>query len=422
MAQRCSRRRILAGLNEEQIAVGEQPALQHGNDALSPKADPQQATALQPPASAGSASSSSTSAVATAPISSRLDPRPRSRATRKRKGLCSPGPVPPPSAGSPSILLLNSVVPASPPGPPSPEAAPPPPTGAADRGPPAPKRPRQRQRDGADLRPPAAPGTRHSHAQGQLQELLALLKGGDVLALVGAGISTSAGLPDFRSASGVFPMLKRKYPLLVRPEDVFHLNCFDLNPQPFLEACQALMRTDCAPTPTHQLLRELDRQGMLFRVYTQNIDGLEFKADIPREKVVQMHGSFERAHCTRCHAEVDAAVVRGDVEAGRLSPCSAPGCGGRVKPDVILYGEDLPVAFQAQVQADFERCQVLLVMGTSLNADPAKKMVNSVAEDVRRVFLNRDKQTSKRSGDVVITGECDALARALLGLLGADRP
>eukprot|EP00668_Euglena_longa_P001420 GGOE01001681.1.p1 GENE.GGOE01001681.1~~GGOE01001681.1.p1 ORF type:complete len:434 (+),score=77.20 GGOE01001681.1:72-1373(+) len=268
--------------------------------------------------------------------------------------------------------------------------------------------------------PPTVVSTRRSDADNQLQNLLAMLRSGDVLALVGAGISTSAGLPDFRSANGIFPALKRKFPLLARPEDVFHIKCFYDNPKPFLEACHLLMNAECAPTPTHYLLRELDRQGMLYRVYTQNVDGLEFKAHIPRDKVVQMHGSFERAHCTECHTEVSAKLVRRDLAVGVLSPCTVPGCGGAVKPDIVLYGEDLPARVQALAEADFERCSVLLVMGTSLNADPAKKMVNSVSEGVRRVFLNREKLSSKRSGDVVITGECDALAEALLRLLQAD--
>merc|ERR1712151_657346 len=124
-----------------------------------------------------------------------------------------------------------------------------------------------------------------------------------ILVLTGAGISTSAGIPDFRSpGNGLYSRLQQYN--LPKPEAMFDLKYFRTNPAPFCKLAQELWPGSFEPTMCHYFIRLLHEKGVLQRCYTQNIDSLELLAGLPPEMLVQAHGSFEAAHAIDTEPEV----------------------------------------------------------------------------------------------------------------------
>ena len=253
-------------------------------------------------------------------------------------------------------------------------------------------------------------------AQGFYAEACRELRRGDIVAIVGAGISTSAGLPDFRSTGGVFNHIRQTYQSISRPEDVFSLKHFLTEPGAFYAALRLLWPAQfLQPTKTHEMLAELHRLQLLRRIYTQNVDNLERAAGLPDHLVIRMHGHFETAKCMVCEARSDHSAVEDFIMNGTMPTCSQPGCNGVVKPDIVLYGEELPAEYRQQVKGDFSLCKGLLVIGTSLAANPAHRLVSSVSGEKPRIFIDRTMvQSAKRSRDIVLKGECDEVADNLL--------
>ena len=159
----------------------------------------------------------------------------------------------------------------------------------------------------------------------------ALRSARNIMVLVGAGISVSCGVPDFRSEGGLYALARRLGLALRDPQDLFDIRCFDDDPADFYKFAHALWpRKSVIPSLTHHFLAALDRAGRLLRVYTQNIDGLEKKANIPRAKIVECHGTLLTAHCrggsaapgrsssSSCRAVCAAADLTEDVVAHRV--------------------------------------------------------------------------------------------------------
>eukprot|EP00929_Paragymnodinium_shiwhaense_P066840 TRINITY_DN33583_c0_g1_i1.p1 TRINITY_DN33583_c0_g1~~TRINITY_DN33583_c0_g1_i1.p1 ORF type:complete len:326 (+),score=48.11 TRINITY_DN33583_c0_g1_i1:115-1092(+) len=213
----------------------------------------------------------------------------------------------------------------------------------------------------------------------------------DIVVMVGAGVSVSAGIPDFRTpGTGLYDNLKQYN--LPYPEAIFDLDFFRKTPQPFYTLCRELWPGQHKPTPTHYFLALLERKGMLRRCFTQNIDSLEAQAGLPAEKIVAAHGNFDSASCIRSHKKVDVDEVREAVFAGK-DACLALGkkYGGLVKPDIVFFGEDLPRRFFQLSSEDLPQADLLLVMGTSLQVQPFAGLVNQVLPEVPRVLVNRDR-------------------------------
>lgn len=154
-----------------------------------------------------------------------------------------------------------------------------------------------------------------------------------ILVLTGAGVSTGAGIPDFRSpGTGLYDNLQ-KYNLPY-PEAIFDVNFYRETPQPFVTLAKELWPgITFSPTLTHSFLKLLSDKGLLLRLYTQNIDGLEFLAGIPEDQLVECHGHFRTAACIDCKQEADADKVKQTiVKEGRTPICQY--CDGNVKPDI----------------------------------------------------------------------------------------
>ena len=180
----------------------------------------------------------------------------------------------------------------------------------------------------------------------------------------GAGVSTESGIPDFRSADGIYHQ-KYKY----SPEQVVSHSFFVQYTEAFFEFYkEKMMILDAQPNPAHCRLAELEKEGKLTAVVTQNIDGLHQAAG--SRKVYELHGSIHRNYCMECGRFYDAEYVK---EAEGVPRCE---CGGIIKPDVVLYEEGLdPKTIQGAVEA-IDAADTLIIGGTSLVVYPAAGFID----------------------------------------------
>lgn len=180
----------------------------------------------------------------------------------------------------------------------------------------------------------------------------------------GAGVSTESGIPDFRSAEGIYHQ-HYKY----APEQVVSHSFFKAHPEVFYEFYkEKMMCLDAEPNAAHRKLAQLEEAGRLTAVITQNIDGLHQKAG--SKKVYELHGSIHRNYCQKCGRFYDAAYVKA---APGIPRCE---CGGVTKPDVVLYEESLDsMTIEKSVRAIAE-ADTLIIGGTSLVVYPAAGFID----------------------------------------------
>jgi len=251
-----------------------------------------------------------------------------------------------------------------------------------------------------------------------------------VVVMAGAGVSVSAGIPDFRTpGTGLYDNLQ-EYGLPF-PEAIFDLGFYRSNPRPFQRLCKELWPGNFAPTPTHAFMRVLHEKGKLLRVFTQNIDTLERQAGLPADAVVAAHGNFDGAHVVGQGTfvpveEVKAAAFGGEAAWDELTQRH----GGLVKPDIVFFGEQLPRRFFMLASEDLPSCTLLLVMGTSLAVQPFASLVGQTAPGTARVLINRQKVghstfdpngfdfDSAASDDAFFEGDTDDACRQLAAMLG----
>lgn len=191
----------------------------------------------------------------------------------------------------------------------------------------------------------------------QLEELIAKSK--RIVFFGGAGVSTESGIPDFRSVDGLYNQ-KYDYP----PETIISHSFFEAYPEEFYRFYRdKLIVRNAKPNAAHLRLAQLEKEGKLTAVITQNIDGLHQAAG--SKNVLELHGSTLRNYCTRCHKFYSREFIE---ESKEIPRCS---CGGIVKPDVVLYEEGLDdEVVQKSIQA-LREPDLLIVGGTSLVVYPA---------------------------------------------------
>ena len=206
----------------------------------------------------------------------------------------------------------------------------------------------------------------------------------------GAGVSTESGIPDFRSTGGLYHQ-EWKYP----PETILSHTFYKSNPEEFFRFYRAKMLCpDAKPNAAHRKLAEWEKQGKLLAVVTQNIDGLHQAAG--SRTVYELHGSVLRNHCEKCGKFYGLDHILNTTGVPRC------GCGGIIKPDVVLYEEALDDkvvdgAVNAIAQAD-----LLIVGGTSLNVWPAAGLINYFQGD-RLVLINKSAVARDLAAGLVIT-------------------
>lgn len=241
---------------------------------------------------------------------------------------------------------------------------------------------------------------------------------------LGAGISTSCGIPDFRSPkTGLYSNLKRLN--LPYPEAVFDIDYFRENPKAFYTLCEELYPGNFLPSKFHFLLKLFEDKNLLRRVYTQNIDTLERIAGVSAEFIVEAHGSFAENHCIDCDEPMSVETLKNhmfDKDSGGIPKCAE--CKGYVKPDIVFFGEGLPSRFFELWEEDQEDVGVAIVAGTSLTVYPFASLPSEVNHKALRVLINKEVVgdfKKKRKSDIVLQLDCDTVAETLAAALGWDK-
>lgn len=235
---------------------------------------------------------------------------------------------------------------------------------------------------------------------------------------VGAGISTSAGIPDFRSPdTGLYANLARLN--LPYAEAVFDISYFRNNPYPFYTLAHELYPGRYRPTITHSFIALLERKGLLHMHFSQNIDCLDREAGVSGSKIVEAHGSFASQRCIECGRTYPDADMREMVRTKEVPHCGDEACLGLVKPDIVFFGEQLPAAF-FQNRSKPAEADLVIVMGTSLTVQPFAALPQLVMEGTPRVLINLEAvgTMGSRADDVLILGDCDAGVRKLADACG----
>ena len=246
------------------------------------------------------------------------------------------------------------------------------------------------------------------NTQRQIERAAALIVNSKhIVALTGAGISTPSGIPDFRSpGSGLWEKVN---PLLIASSFSFRVQ-----PQVFYEWARPLARKllQAEPNPAHHALAELEEMGLLKAVITQNIDDLHQKAGSKR--VLELHGNMQQATCLKCHKVVPFQdMIEQFLEAGEMPYCS---CGGLLRPNVVLIGEQLPRWVLLEAWGEAEKCDLMLVIGSSLEIAPAAE-IPSVAgrRGAMSIIVNYQPTPLDSQADVVIRQD---VAEALHQIVG----
>lgn len=214
------------------------------------------------------------------------------------------------------------------------------------------------------------------------------------VALTGAGVSTPSGIPDFRSPeSGVWqntdPMVASIYTL-------------NQSPQVFYDWIRPLAHTiqKATPNPAHTALADMEAAGHLHAIITQNIDLLHSKAG--SREVYEVHGHTREATCLQCGEREDAEPhIERLVASGQVPACSV--CGGTLKPDMVLFGEQLPEQPLMAAHQAARTCDAMLVAGSSLTVTPVSDLPGlALASGARLVIVNFEPTHMNRRADVVI--------------------
>lgn len=221
----------------------------------------------------------------------------------------------------------------------------------------------------------------------KLKELVE--KSNNIVFFGGAGVSTESGIPDFRSKDGLYNQ-KYMYP----PEEILSHTFFIRKTEDFYKFYREKLNSlKYKPNITHKRLAELEKEGKLKAVVTQNIDGLHQKAG--SEKVYELHGSVLRNYCMKCHRFYGASDVFSSIGVPKCE------CGGVIKPDVVLYEEPLDNNIVTKAIGAICEADLLIVAGTSLTVYPANGLI-TYFRGSNLVIINRDKTPSDRQANLVI--------------------
>ena len=229
------------------------------------------------------------------------------------------------------------------------------------------------------------------------------------VALTGAGISVPSGIPDFRSpGEGIWEK--------VDPMEVAHVDAFRRDPAKFWSFYRQRLQLlgDVEPNGAHRALAELEREGRLEGVITQNIDGLHQKGG--SERVIEVHGSIRTSSCQSCGAEFPLAEVESlfdDDGAARCTQCEDP-----VKPDVVLFGEFLPERAMADAESLAARADLMLCVGSSLEVYPVAGLPSvTLGRGGRLAVITKGPTPFDRDATVRMDGDVVADLEAVLAAL-----
>lgn len=289
--------------------------------------------------------------------------------------------------------------------------------------------------------PPKRQKLRHINTIENVVELLQTCK--NIIVLTGAGVSVSCGIPDFRSSDGIYSRLAKDFPSLPDPQAMFDIQYFSRDPRPFFKFAREIYPGQFRPSTCHRFIKMLEDKNKLLRNYTQNIDTLEQVAGI--RNVIECHGSFATASCTKCKFKATADTIRDDIFAQRIPMCpkcneessvelTSYGSGdengtsvlysqlvekGIMKPDIVFFGEGLPESFHTAITCDKNKCDLLIVIGSSLKVHPVALIPRSIAPNIPQILINRER-LNNFNFDVELLGDSDTIITQLCNLLSGD--
>lgn len=282
----------------------------------------------------------------------------------------------------------------------------------------------------------------------------------NIIVLTGAGISTSLGIPDFRSKDiGLYQKLEHLG--LSDPQEVFDISLFREDPTIFFSVAKDILPDIKQYTPTHKFIYMLQQRGKLLTNYSQNIDNIEANAGILPEKLIQCHGSFATATCVECKYQVPGETIFDDIKKGNIPRCdrcisrqraalkpaamkrkrSSNGNdkkkrrsssedddnsdynlpeAGIMKPDITFFGEALPDRFSDRLTGhDKDLVDLVIVMGTSLKVAPVSEVVPYLPAEIPQMYISRD-PVKHVNFDIDLLGDCDIVIEELCRRLGWD--
>lgn len=300
----------------------------------------------------------------------------------------------------------------------------------------------------------------------------------NIIVLTGAGISTSLGVPDFRSQNGVYNMLVDS--VYDDPQELFHIDNFKADPEEFYRqaakifpAMQGLVPADGESSKskaplvpkyslTHAFVALLQDKDKLLTNYTQNIDSLEKEAGVSPSKLIQCHGTLATASCMTCHKKYSAKKYMGVVLAGNVPYCKCsqedrgskpkqPRQRGRsgkkkrkrdefedtdseasgneiesprglLRPDMTFFGEAIADSYAPRLRMDKNKVDLIVIVGTSLKVEPVNEMLLNIPHTVPQIWISKDR--CLREGvkvDIELLGECDVVLEEIARRAGWEK-
>jgi len=223
-----------------------------------------------------------------------------------------------------------------------------------------------------------------------------------VVVLTGAGISTPSGIPDFRSeGSGLWSRGE--------PMEVASLTTFRTSPERFFQWFRPLAGQifNAQPNPAHAAIAEFENSGIATTIVTQNIDGLHQKAG--SKKVLELHGTIRSMSCTQCYQRFDShPFLQAYIDDGTIPLCA--NCNGILKPDVILFGEQLPQSAWMEAQRETHQADLMLVAGSSLEVLPVAGLpIQALDRGAHLIVVNNTPTYVNVRADVVILDDVAAI-------------
>ncbi|CAN9146380.1 unnamed protein product [Alternaria alternata] len=280
------------------------------------------------------------------------------------------------------------------------------------------KRGRMGQDESRVVDPTAPPQTLEARTLEALAQYIKDGRAQKIVVMTGAGISTSAGIPDFRSPeTGLYANLSRLN--LPYPEAVFDIDFFRKTPEPFYALAQELYPGKFRPTITHSFISLLHQKGLLLKLFTQNIDCLEREAGVPGDKIIEAHGSFASQCCIDCKKSYPKERMNEAIRDKSVPHCVDSSCNGLVKPEIVFFGEQLPSTFfdNRSLPAQADLC---IVMGTSLSVHPFASLPQLCEDQTPRLLINSERvgDMGGRTDDVLLLEDCDSGVRKLAEACG----
>jgi NAD-dependent deacetylase len=226
------------------------------------------------------------------------------------------------------------------------------------------------------------------------------------IALTGAGSSTSSGIPDFRTAeSGLWTRFQ--------PMEVASLSAFRRQPEDFFEWLRPLackMRS-AQPNPAHLALADLEQRGHIQAIITQNFDGLHQRAG--SKQVIEVHGSMKSMTCIGCYRQYEAEdLIEGYIDEGTIPRCKA--CNKILKPDVVLFEEQLPATTWVEARQQASACDLMIVAGSSLVVMPVAGLpMTALKSEAQVIVINKSSTYIDDRAAAVLTGDVADIIPAL---------